>query len=288
MKAQMPSFPDSQPSPLCGPVIPTCLGSSHPVASQPARFGFDTPGLKRLLPGRIKRPPRTGQGLCPGCWEQELGHETQETGAPSTKWPLGPPGTCSWKETWRLPSPGGSKAKAKLKLAVTRASGGRIGSPRATGGEAKGAKGGHGQMRTTRGHLTWVLMTGHLLVFGIQWPRRPGLFPQLHVWVPVRRGWDERTEFIGGPTNVRTGRVGMWWPDHHHPAVPSSARRQMAQGSSFLRDGGRMALFPHWTEDQPKTQPWGLGGWLTGCSHCAGAAPKSTNPPQGQPTVQHV
>lgn len=131
-------------------------------------------------------------------------------------------------------------------------------------------------------------MTGHLLVFRIQWPRRPGLFPQLHVWVPVRRGWDERTEFTGGPTNIRTGRVGMWWPDHHHPAVPSLACRQMAQGSGCLRDGGRMALFPHWTGDQPKTQPQGLAGWLTGCSHCAGAAPKSTSLPQGQPTVQHV
>lgn len=89
-----------------------------------------------------------GQRLCPGCWEQEVDHETQGAGAPSTSWPLGPPGTCSWKETWRLPSPGGSEAKAKLKLAVTRASGGRMGSPRAMGGEAKGARGGQ---RVSRG-----------------------------------------------------------------------------------------------------------------------------------------
>lgn len=82
----------------------------------------------------------------------------------------------------------------------------------------------------------------------------------------------------------------MWWPDHHHPAVPSPAHRQMAQSSGCLRDDRRMALFPHWKGDRPKTQPQvsGRGEWLRGCSHCAGGVPKSTSPPKGQPTVQHV
>ena len=30
----------------------------------------------------------------------------------------------------------------------------------------------------------WVLMTGHLLVLRIQWPRRPSFFSKLHIWVP--------------------------------------------------------------------------------------------------------
>lgn len=32
-------------------------------------------------------------------------------------------------------------------------------------------------------HLTWVLMTGHLLVLRIQWPQRRSSFPKLHVQV---------------------------------------------------------------------------------------------------------
>lgn len=32
----------------------------------------------------------------------------------------------------------------------------------------------------------WVLMTGHLLVLRIQWPRRPSFFSKLHIWVPPR------------------------------------------------------------------------------------------------------
>lgn len=80
MKAQIPSFPDNQPSPLCGPVIPMGLSSSHSGSSQPASIWFATPSLENLLPGRIKRPCRMGQGLCPGSWKQELVHETQGAG----------------------------------------------------------------------------------------------------------------------------------------------------------------------------------------------------------------
>lgn len=39
-----------------------------------------------------------------------------------------------------------------------------------------------GSAGRSTGPLTWVLVTGHLLVLGVQRPRRPGLFPQLHVW----------------------------------------------------------------------------------------------------------
>lgn len=64
------------------------------------------------------------------------------------------------------------------------------------GGEGSWGPGGvRDQLRTAQGHLTWVLVTGHLLVLGIQRPRRPGLFPQLHVWVPVKRGGDGRTVY---------------------------------------------------------------------------------------------
>lgn len=49
--------------------------------------------------------------------------------------------------------------------------------PRAAGGGQSA-----GSARRSPGPLTWVLVTGHLLVLGVQRPRRPGLFPQLHVW----------------------------------------------------------------------------------------------------------
>lgn len=44
-----------------------------------------------------------------------------------------------------------------------------------------------GWLKNHRGHLTWVLMTGHLLILRIQRPRRPSFFPQLHIWVPAGR-----------------------------------------------------------------------------------------------------
>lgn len=40
-----------------------------------------------------------------------------------------------------------------------------------------------GWLRDHGGHLTWVLMTGHLLVLRIQWPQRRSSFPKLHVQV---------------------------------------------------------------------------------------------------------
>lgn len=72
-----------------------------------------------------------------------------------------------------------------------------------------------GWLRDHQGHLTWVLMTGHLLVLRIQWPWRPSFFPKLHVWVPVGRVQDRKTEITSVEQNRELSKAGS------HPAVRS-------------------------------------------------------------------
>lgn len=131
---------------------------------------------------------------------------------------------------------------------------------RTTGGEAKGARvrgRARGPLTTAQAHLTWVLMTGHLLVLGIQRPRRPGLFPQLHVWVPVRRGRERRTQFTERQMNSGStgqGRIGSHlrsssqWPHGLADKV---------QGSEYLRDWGGLALAPRQGTDLRTHTIWG-------------------------------
>lgn len=124
-----------------------------------------------------------------------------------------------------------------------------------SGGEGSRGPGGiRDRLRPAQGHLTWVLVTGHLLVLGIQRPRRPGLFPQLHVWVPVRRGGDGRTEFTGRQT--RRGAPGRQAPRRLQRVLelraPSSAlagRRRTRQVPEGHREPARTSPC---TGDQPK------------------------------------
>lgn len=105
------------------------------------------------------------------------------------------------------------------------------------GGEGSQGPGkGSGPLTIAQAHLTWILMTGHLLVLRIQRPRRPGLFPQLHVWVPVRRRRERRTQFTERQMNsvpTGQGRIGSnlrsssQWPHGSADKV---------QGSGYLRD----------------------------------------------------
>lgn len=75
-----------------------------------------------------------------------------------------------------------------------------------------------GWLRDHQGHLTWVLMTGHLLVLRIQWPRRPSFFSKLHIWVPVEKVQHRKTEIIGAEQNKELSKAGS------HPADRSLHR----------------------------------------------------------------
>lgn len=70
-------------------------------------------------------------------------------------------------------------------------------------------------------------MTGHLLVLRIQWPWRPSFFPKLHVWVPVGRVQDRKTEITSVEQNRELSKAGS------HPAV-----------RSLHQDGGGSAAAP--------------------------------------------
>lgn len=109
--------------------------------------------------------------------------------------PAPPPSTGSAAPGLKLPAPRnrGPAEKGQSAPGSGRPRGHRTGSREA---RPRGGRGVSGQP----GHLTWVLVTGHLLVLGIQRPRRPGLFPQLHVWVPVGR--DETGQFTGGQARL--------------------------------------------------------------------------------------
>lgn len=207
------------------------------------------PGLKSIPPRRSKGPPRNGaehpargggspQGLPAG---RELGDSTQAREA-------------AWLSPQR-----------------------KDGEPRATGGEGETKEARvQGRVRdqlgrTPQGRLTWVLMAGHLLVLRIQRPRRPRLFPQLHVWVPVRRGRDrgqslQDARLDGGP---RGGGTGAMWA----PSARLRPSRQEVRGSGDLRAKGEMALCsPTGQGSSPRPHATWVRRKCSGCGHLAGAS----------------
>lgn len=128
------------------------------------------------------------------------------------------------------------------------------------GGEASWGPGLWDQLSpAAQGHLTWVLMTGHLLVLRVQRPRRPGLLPQLHVWVPVRTGGNGNTEFIGCQTQRRApGRqVPRWQPSVPKLRAPSLAlvgRRSWQVPEGQRRNGPHLP--PGWGTSPRSCTVW--------------------------------